>query len=39
MYIAYNNVFIFLCCEPRNCSASRMFVSRGLPTLADAFTR
>ena len=29
--VAYNNVFIFLCREPRNCSAS-MFVSRGLPT-------
>ena len=30
--VAYNNVFIFLCSEPRNCSASHMFVSRGLPT-------
>ena len=30
--VAYNNVFIFLCREPRNCSASHMFVSRGLPT-------
>ena len=30
--VAYNNVFRFLCREPRNCSASHMFVSRGLPT-------
>ena len=30
--VAYNNVFRFLCSEPRNCSASHMFVSRGLPT-------
>ncbi len=30
--VAYNNVFRFLCGEPRNCSASHMFVSRGLPT-------
>ena len=29
--VAYNNVFRFLCREPRNCSASHMFVSRGLP--------
>ena len=28
--MAFNNVFRFLCCEPRN-SASHMFVSRGLP--------
>ena len=30
--VAYNNVFRFVCREPRNCSASHMFVSRGLPT-------
>ena len=30
--VAYNNVFRFLCNEPRDCSASYMFVSRGLPT-------
>ena len=30
--VAYNNVFRFLCGEPGNCSASHMFVSRGLPT-------
>ena len=30
--VAYNNAFTFLCGEPRNCSASHMFVSRGLPT-------
>ena len=30
--VAYNNVFRFLRGEPRNCSASHMFVSRGLPT-------
>ena len=30
--VAYNNVFRFVCSEPRNCSASHMFVSRGLPT-------
>ena len=30
--VAYNNVFRFLCDEPRNCNASHMFVSRGLPT-------
>ena len=30
--VAYNNVFRLLCSEPRNCSASHMFVSRGLPT-------
>ena len=30
--VAYNNVFRFLCREPRNCSASHMFASRGLPT-------
>ena len=30
--VAYNNVFRFLCNEPRDCSASCMFVSRGLPT-------
>ena len=30
--VAYNNVFRLLCNEPRNCSASYMFVSRGLPT-------
>ena len=29
--VAYN-VFRFLCNEPRDCSASYMFVSRGLPT-------
>ena len=30
--VAYNNVFRLLCNEPRDCSASYMFVSRGLPT-------
>ena len=30
--VAYNNVFRFLCRDPMNCSASHMFVSRGLPT-------
>ena len=30
--VAYNNVFRFVCAEPMNCSASHMFVSRGLPT-------
>ena len=30
--VAYNNVFRFLCNELRDCSASYMFVSRGLPT-------
>ena len=30
--VAYNNVFRFLCSEPRICSAGHMFVSRGLPT-------
>ena len=30
--VAYNNVFRFLCNEPRDCSAIYMFVSRGLPT-------
>ena len=30
--VAYNDVFRCLCREPRNCSASHMFVSRGLPT-------
>ena len=30
--VAYNNVFRFLSNEPRDCSASYMFVSRGLPT-------
>ena len=30
--VAYNNVFRFLYNEPRDCSASYMFVSRGLPT-------
>ena len=30
--VAYNNVFRFVCNEPRDCSASYMFVSRGLPT-------
>ena len=30
--VAYNNVFRFLCNEPRDYSASYMFVSRGLPT-------
>ena len=32
MCVAYNNVFRLLCNEPRNCSASHMFVSRCLPT-------
>ena len=32
LWVAYNNVFRFLCGEPRNFSASHMFVSRGLPT-------
>ena len=31
--VAYNNVFRCLCNDPRDCSASYMFVSRGLPTL------
>ena len=30
--VAYNNVFRLLCNEPRNCSASYMFVSRALST-------
>ena len=30
--VAYNNVFRLLCNEPRNCSNSHMFKSRGLPT-------
>ena len=31
--VAYSDVFFrFLCGEPRNCSASHMFVFRGLPT-------
>ena len=30
--VAYNNVFRLLCNEPRNCSDSHMFKSRGLPT-------
>ena len=30
--VAYKNVFRFLCNEPRDCSASYMFVSRCLPT-------
>ena len=30
--VAYNNVFRFVCSETRNCSASHMFVSRGLNT-------
>ena len=29
--VAYNNVFRLLCSEPRDCSASYKFVSRGLP--------
>ena len=32
LYVAYNNVFRLLCNEPRYCSASYMFVTRGLPT-------
>ena len=32
MVKAYNNVFTFVCNEPRDCSASYTFVSRGLPT-------
>ena len=32
LYVAYNNVFRLLCHEPRYCSASYMFVTRGLPT-------
>ena len=32
LYVAYNNVFGLLCNEPRYCSASYMFVTRGLPT-------
>ena len=31
LFAAYNNVFRFVCNEPRDCSASYMFVSRGLP--------
>ena len=30
LYLAYNNVLRFLCCAPRNSSASHMFVSRAL---------
>ena len=30
--VAYNNVFRLLCNDPRDYSASYMFVSRGLPT-------
>ncbi len=29
LYVAYNNVFRLLCNEPRYCSASYMFVTRG----------
>ena len=32
LYVAYNNVFRLLCNEKRYCSASYMFVTRGLPT-------
>ena len=32
LYVAYNNVFRLLCNEPMYCSASYMFVTRGLPT-------
>ena len=32
LYVAYNKVFRLLCHEPRYCSASYMFVTRGLPT-------
>ena len=32
LYVTYNNVFRLLCNEPRYCSASYMFVTRGLPT-------
>ena len=32
LYVAYNNVFRLLCNEPRYCTASYMFVTRGLPT-------
>ena len=32
VYVAYNNVFRLLCNEPRYCSVSYMFVTRGLPT-------
>ena len=32
LYVAYINVFRLLCHEPRYCSASYMFVTRGLPT-------
>ena len=31
-YVEYNNVFRLLCSEPKYCSASYMFVKRGLPT-------
>ena len=30
--VACNNVFRFVRSEPRNCSASHMFTSQGLPT-------
>ena len=32
LYVAYNNIFRFLCHEPRWCSASFMFITRGLET-------
>ena len=32
LYVAYNNVVRLLCHEPWYCSASYMFVTRGLPT-------
>ena len=32
LYVAYNNIFRILCHEPKRCSASLMFVTRGLPT-------
>ena len=32
MYVAYNNVFILLCHEPRYCRASYISVTGGLPT-------
>ena len=32
LYVSYNNVFRLLCNEPMYCSASYMFVTRGLPT-------
>ena len=37
--VGYNNVFRLLCNELKNCSASYMFVSRGLPTCKMFITK